>query len=1368
MNFYVNSQGQIIRVDPEDVFQGSVNANTINFVGAFPSTCPVNVAFRLPTGEWTTPASMGMNSELSGVQQPDGTQFNIWRYTIPGTVTEYYGTVNLQFYVYAQGSSGSGNTIATAASSFEVKRGVPVTLPDPSDDYETLLTQILSALQQLQQADSEGALAAQQSATAAAASATQAATSAVNASYSETQAAGYAISAATSETAAKAAQAAAEAAQAGAEEAEQNAQTLVNNAQDIAETTASGIVNNLLQNGGTFEGPVNFNNSVNIKETLTFGDPSTQAGAQIDYRETGMSYDSIEQGKNLSGQTLLFNTGTDVSSSVDWGDPQSALTLMTFANGASLVVGGDDSLVVSEDKTEYAFYLLYNGQKIFIVQNGAWVKNEYVLAGSGWTVSSVTSYDSLVTDAQRAIAESFISQEYIDMPLSRFDDGVKSEYMAEANDDLTNKQYVDGQVAAEATTRQNADNALRNSKYDKTGGTIGGDVQITGDLTVNGTTTTNDAETLQVKDNYIVTNSDGATLAGYSGVLIRTNSTVTYGITYDPVSNAVLLGQGVYNAENGTFSFNSGEGLPVAIRAVSTSWTNGDIAVWDSTNNQFVDSGKSLSDLQEALTFDNVPTQGSNNPVTSGGIYTALQDYVTSESLITVLSSYATLSGNNTFTGNNTFDSPITVPGFANESYSYTLPNESGTIALTSDITEAITNILNSKNTWSKENTFERGLDITGQINIHDSDTSIARNGTLIVTGSMVYLQNYKINEYYYAASLNNAQYNIDENIIGSVDYFIDGIYLTPLTDDKANIDTDKGYFLKFPNKAGTIALTSDITTALTPVQESVSSLQQSVSALQTQTGDLSQSVNDIYTILQQEVYTSQDITQEYSSRETADGADIIDGALATLKTVQGATVKTTNLLPFPYLDGASYTQHGVTVTANSDGSITINGTPTDYVYYKFISDFRGVGKFILSGIPSSANLSFTVTVYNSAGNSIGTVDGYRGETIQFNTADYEGYDHARLRICRVMNGVAINNVTVYPMLNTGDSALPYMPYFTGLKNAYFKGLRSTGRNLIPFPYSENTETINGVTFTVNDDGSVTVNGTATSQINFFFASSLKPILTFPIGTVLSISGCPSGGSGSTFFLNLLSTDYIEGIIDVGNGGTITTTKKSYYLYFRIEEGVTLTNAVIRPMLNYGSSALPYEPYVSHEISLDAAIELPAWDSINPTTGKRIVQSNTLVFDGTESGWYTDQPTTPNIIYIIITVPDAKDSNSLIATITKGLPPQNPDSNTGCYINISDLYTYFVVWFRQSAYPNITDLASAKAQLVAWNTAGNPLTICYKTATATESDIEMEDRLPAYKNGSETVIQGDTDNSEYGAENTLTQNYAEVKGGTQS
>lgn len=477
-------------------------------------------------------------------------------------------------------------------------------------------------------------------------------------------------------------------------------------------------------------------------------------------------------------------------------------------------------------------------------------------------------------------------------------------------------------------------------------------------------------------------------------------------------------------------------------------------------------------------------------------------------------------------------------------------------------------------------------------------------------------------------------------------------------------------------------------------------------------------------------------VEDTYTSRETADGADIIDGALATLKTVQGATVKTTNLLTFPYLDGASYTQHGVTVTANSDGSITINGTPTDYVYYKFISDFRGVGKFILSGIPSSANLSFTVTVYNSAGNSIGTVDGYRGETIQFNTADYEGYDHARLRICRVMNGVAINNVTVYPMLNTGDSALPYMPYFPGLKNAYFKGLQSTGRNLV-------------------DQSSLLVGHYTNSDfgiVNFPLFRSIKVYLS----------------AGTYTLQSAVELQIVRTIIDgkysiVGISGTtytfITTAAGYVGISFRRGDNTDWVDGT-NLMLNYGSTALPYEPYVSHEISLDTAIELPAWDSIDLARGKKIVQSNTITFDGTEN-WILTVPIAENVVSIAYHFDNkcGTGNDYVNSTIRVGIPSNSPNDNAGCSLTNAN-YSAILVWFRQSAYPNVTDLASAKAQLAAWNAAGNPLTICYQTATATTTPLNAtENRYIAYNNGSETVIQGTTDNSEYGAENTLTQEY---------
>ena len=124
MNFYVDSGGVVLHVDPERIFQGSANANTIRFVGAFASNLSVTTAFKLPNGVWTVPQKMTLSAQLPGVQMPDGTQFNTWEYKIPATVTENYGAVNVQFFVYGD-TGGTGGQIASAMSSFEVEKGVP-------------------------------------------------------------------------------------------------------------------------------------------------------------------------------------------------------------------------------------------------------------------------------------------------------------------------------------------------------------------------------------------------------------------------------------------------------------------------------------------------------------------------------------------------------------------------------------------------------------------------------------------------------------------------------------------------------------------------------------------------------------------------------------------------------------------------------------------------------------------------------------------------------------------------------------------------------------------------------------------------------------------------------------------------------------------------------------------------------------------------------------------------------------------------------------------------------------------------------------------------------------------------------------------
>lgn len=83
------------------------------------------------------------------------------------------------------------------------------------------------------------------------------------------------------------------------------------------------------------------------------------------------------------------------------------------------------------------------------------------------------------------------------------------------------------------------------------------------------------------------------------------------------------------------------------------------------------DLQNALNAKQDTLTFDNIPTQGSDKPVKSGGVYTSLSgkqntltfddvpeqwsDHpVKSGGLYTVLSNKADLDGNNNFTGGNT------------------------------------------------------------------------------------------------------------------------------------------------------------------------------------------------------------------------------------------------------------------------------------------------------------------------------------------------------------------------------------------------------------------------------------------------------------------------------------------------------------------------------------------------------------------------------------------------------------------------------------------------------------------------------------------------------------------------------------------
>lgn len=819
MNFYFDSGGVVLHVEPERIFQGSANANTIRFIGAFASNLPVLVAFKLPNGVWTTPQSMGFSAQLSGVETNDGVQFNTWEYQIPQVITENYGTVNVQFYVYGD-AGGTGGQIASAMSSFVVEKGVPITLPDPTDDYQTLLTQILAVLSQIQS---------------------------------------------------------------------------------------------------------------------------------------------------------------------EIGD----------------------------------------------------LPNNYVPKASG-----------------------------------------------------SNVAYIN----------------------DQNGGTA------------------------------------------------------TKPFAVDVTNNALVARDG-----NGQIR------VPLA-----------PLQGYDATSKNYVD-----------------------------------------ESIEALPSKYVTLDTDQTIDGTKGFTSPITVGG----------------------------------QTWR----------------------------TSYMKDSFVYT--------------------------------VDGY----------------SYEVTYPEKSGLMALKSDIPTDY---------------ATQGQLAQTNQNVENLYTILEQaQVVTVTTLEQAYTTRETADGENIVDGVQTTVKEIRGKTVATENLIPYPYTE-TTKTANGVTFTVNSDGSVTVNGTATSDADFMLL---RGPiqsysESYFLSGCPTGGS----DTTYYISENFTASKDTGNGVVLNNLPSD---------QVWRIVikSGTTVNNLVFRPMLNAGTTAKPYSKWFAGLKNASFEKIVSTGRNLVPYPYAETTKTANGVTFTVNADESITVNGTATAATNFYIVKGGNDFFTFPIGTTLVLSGCPAGGSGRTYFMNVLSTDYLDGSTDIGNGGASFTTKKiKYYLYIRVEQGVTMNNAVFRPMLNYGSVALPYEPYISDTLSAETPIELTEYDVAYPETGETKRQSKTVVFDGTEIWNEVSSDTRYQYIYTLPVLAE----NDVLAVISN-LFFTNSGNGISLIGETNDGMTSVRVRGNKNERPDIDTLDKWKAYLAAQSAAGNPLTVTYKTAeSTTESTPFNKSKYIAWKNGSETIEQGPTDNSEYGAENTVKQDYFTLTGGT--
>lgn len=193
----------------------------------------------------------------------------------------------------------------------------------------------------------------------------------------------------------------------------------------------------------------------------------------------------------------------------------------------------------------------------------------------------------------------------------------------------------------------------------------------------------------------------------------------------------------------------------------------------------------------------------------------------------------------------------------------------------------------------------------------------------------------------------------------------------------------------------------------------------------------------------------------------------------AMINSIGGMTRKSTNLIPFPYRDGqaagATHTENGITFTVNEDYSITLNGTSTDVASFAFSESSPDTIRLVAGAKYSiGTGLKDTnIRVYLAVKDASGNTKYFSNTSSPFTwLAEYK----IHMAFLQIENtGTVCNNITIYPMLNEGTEALPYEPYFEGLRSAPVTAVESIGKNILNEQWEIGTLGSNGANNNTTD-----------------------------------------------------------------------------------------------------------------------------------------------------------------------------------------------------------------------------------------------------------------------------------------------------------
>ena len=293
------------------------------------------------------------------------------------------------------------------------------------------------------------------------------------------------------------------------------------------------------------------------------------------------------------------------------------------------------------------------------------------------------------------------------------------------------------------------------------------------------------------------------------------------------------------------------------------------------------------------------------------------------------------------------------------------------------------------------------------------------------------------------------------------------------------------------------------------------------------------------------------------------------------------------------------------------------------------------------------------------------------------------------------------------------------------------------GKNILPYPYNDTSKTVSGITFTTKSDGTVIVNGTATNMAIFILTNNLN----FITKSTIFISGCPVGGSKSTYCIKNVQS----GHADIGNGVPVIGEKINK-LEIEIGPGTVCNNLVFTPMVCLTQNET-YEPYQGDTYDI-ALPETVYGGTVDAVTGAGSEEWGFYQLTGTETTFVYDK-------YFYVNM---NQSPGYALSLSDGVCSHYKYTTFGNEGFIGVPTTARQIVFTPGSMYTLDEkgVEQWKSYLAAQASAGTPVQVAYKLATPETFQATGNQALPAvaglntvYTDGDSLAVSGRSDPTAY-------------------